>query len=104
MATKNIEPKKYSPRDIGVALNNALLQASRPEGAEIVAGRLRRLSEYAQAVVQPCATHMEENLLTREELVVVLLSAALIIQAVDNPGLDKMPLCALAKLSKVPTK
>lgn len=99
MATKNLEPKKYSPRDIGVALNNALVAASRPEESEILLSRLRRLSEYAQAVVQPCSEHMDEKLLTREELVVVLLSAALIVQASDNPQLEKLPLVSLAKIT-----
>lgn len=99
---KITEIKKYSPRDIGVVLNNALVAASRPEESEILLSRLRKLSEYAKAVVDPCSEHVDEKLLTREELVVVLLSAALIVQATDNPQLDKLPMTSLAKITKGP--
>jgi len=98
--------KTYSPRDIGGAINNALLAASRPESFEIRESRLRRLSEYAAALVEPVKKHLEtekpngEPLITYHEAVVALLSAALLVHAANTTGGDKLPLMSVAKLLK----
>lgn len=97
MAKTPTTPKTYSPREIGAALNNALLFASQPDDFVIRESRLRRLSEYAQAVVQPCIEHVEKGLLSYQELVVALLSCALLTQAQHAVGVDKLPLVNLAK-------
>ena len=52
------QPKLSSPRDIGIAINNALLIASRPEDFPIPESRLRRLSEYTAALVGPSTVRL----------------------------------------------
>lgn len=91
--------KHFSPKDIITVINNALALSSRPDAGEIGEGRLRRLSEYAQAVVKPCEEHIAEELLSAQELVVVLLSCALLVQAGLVPE-EKVPLLNLAKKLK----
>lgn len=97
MAKTPPTPKTSSPREIGASINNCLLLASQPDDFVILESRLRRLSEYAQAVIAPCQEHCEAGLLSPQELVVAFLSCALLTQAQHVPGVDKMPLVSLAK-------
>ncbi len=89
--------KTYTPREIGGAINNAVLLASQPEGFDILEGRLRKLSEYSAALVEPVQEAVLDKLLDYREAVICLLSSALIILANNNVGLDKVPLFNLAK-------
>ena len=89
--------KLSTPRDIGVAVNNALLIASRPEGFQIPESRLRRLSEYTAALVAPCQEHVDDGCLDYRELVVCLLSCALLVNTGNYVGGDKLPMVNLAK-------
>lgn len=89
--------KLSSPRDIGIAINNALVVASRPEEFPIAEDRLRRLSEYTSTLVEPCQEHVELGLLDYRELVVCLLSCALIVNTRNYTGGDKLPMVNLAK-------
>ena len=89
--------KLSTPRDIGIAVNNALLIASRPDGFPISEKRLRRLSEYTAALVAPCQEHVDDGLLDYRELVVCLLSCALLVNTANYTGGDKLPLVNLAK-------
>ena len=91
--------KTFSARDIATAINNALALASRPSDGEIGEARLRRLSEYALAVTAPCKEHVEQGLLSPPELVVVLLSCGLLVQA-ESAGEDRLPMVSLAKKLK----
>lgn len=94
------QPKLSSPRDIGIAINNALLIASRPEDFPIPESRLRRLSEYTAALVGPCQEHVDDGLLDYRELVVCLLSSALLVNTANYTGGDKLPMVNLAKHAK----
>ena len=96
----SLQPKPATPRDIGVAINNALLLASRPEDFVISEKRLRRLSEYTAALVGPAQEHVDEGLLDYREQVVCLLSAALLVNTGNYTGGDKLPMVNLAKQVK----
>ena len=89
--------KLFSPRDIGSSINNAILAASQPEDFAILESRLRKLSEYTSALVAPCNDHVDKGLLDYRELVVVLLSAALLVNATHTISGDKLPMYSLAK-------
>jgi len=79
----------FSPQEIvggidaalALALNNVCVFARRPRTGEIQERRLRGLKEYTKAVLEPLEEHVDENLLTVEELVFVLLAAALFVQS-----------------------
>ena len=98
MASQTI--KLSSPRDIGIAINNALLIASRPDDFSIPEARLRRLSEYTAALVAPCQEHVDDGFLDYRELVVCLLSCALLVNTANYTGGDKLPMVNLAKQAK----
>jgi len=80
------ENNGYTHRGIGVAIQNAVVAALHPTGNEIPQKRLARLRGYAIAVLEPLRIHLsEEELLRPEELVVVLLAAALVVHDQDTP-------------------
>lgn len=95
--------KGFTQREIGVALNNAVVHAMNPTSGEIVDPRLRRLRNYTQAVVEPLIEHTQEltpegaSLLEPEELVAVLVSSALFVHMSLIMKTDKMPMGAKAK-------
>ena len=93
------EPTTFSPREISVTLNNASAICLRPTGVEISSARLRRMRNYASALLEPLYEHVtggtdEETgekygpCLKAEELVAILVCAALFTQAtyVTDPG------------------
>ena len=75
--TGQSKEQSFTPQEIGVALNNAVVAAFRPQNGEISEARLRTLRAYTQAATEVMFEHVEEGLLTAEELVAVLAAAAL---------------------------
>ena len=82
------DPNGYTKRQIGIAIQNAVVSALHPPSGEVPQKRLARLREYAIAVVEPLRRHLveDEELLRPEELVVVLTAAALLIHEQDVPA------------------
>ena len=83
--------KTWSARDIAAVLNNAFLRALKPHKAPVEETRLRRLTEYTQALVEPVNEHTNLGILTKEEAVAVLSGAALYFQMRYVLGTDKIP-------------
>lgn len=79
------EKLTFSHREIVVALNNAVLLAKAPEPGVIPDARLAKLRAYATAVVKPLREHLETEALRPEELVLILSTAALLVQMFDAP-------------------
>jgi hypothetical protein len=90
--------KTYNEQEIGVALNNAVAAALRPEslGHEVPDARLRKLREYALAVVEAPLEHVEEGLLTAEELVAILSVGSLFVHLHHVLETDRLPFARLA--------
>ncbi len=93
----------FSPKEVGVALNNAVQAALHQTGAEVGDVRLRKLRAYALALIEPLSEHIDEQKyveggvtyaapLSAEEAVVILLSAALVIHMRGVLGSDKLPM------------
>lgn len=78
------DPRR-TPRAIGMAINNAVIEARAPEtlGGPIQPARLRSLREYTLAFVEPAFNHMEEGVfdMRPEELVFIFCAAAAFVQA-----------------------
>lgn len=95
--------KGFTQREIGVALNNAVVHAMTPTSGELSPERLRRLRNYTQAVVEPLIQHTQEisaegrPLLEPEELTAVLVSSALFVHMTLTMKTDKLPMGAKAK-------
>ena len=88
----------FSQREIGSTLNNAVIRALKPTRIpEISDARLRDLRAYSQAVVEPTLAHVTEGFLEYEELVGILVSAALFVQLKYVMQTDKMPAASRAK-------
>lgn len=92
------EVLSYSPREVSIMLNNAAAVSLHPTGHDITDARLRRLRNYAQALIEPLMDHVNGGVdetgeeygpcLRSEELVAILACAALFTQAtyVTDPG------------------
>lgn len=90
----------YSVKERGIALNNAVTACLRPQGAVLSEARLRRLRNYAQALIQPLIEHVTGGTddegefpacLSYEELTAILVSAALFVHLNHVLGSDKVP-------------
>lgn len=86
--------KSFNAREIALAINNAMVLASRPTSisSEITEKRFPKIREYTAAILEPLLQHVDEDLLMNEELVMALVSAALIVQQVHVLKSDKLPL------------
>jgi hypothetical protein len=95
--------KGFTQREIGVALNNAVVHAMTPTSGEIPPDRLRRLRNYTQAIVDPLIQHTQEisaegrPLLEPEELTAVLVTSALFVHMSLTMKTDKLPMGPKAK-------
>lgn len=88
----------FTDREILTILNNCVVFTGAPaEGGPIHEARKRRLREYAQAIVAPAIVHVEEELLTPQELVHVLAAAALFVFLQYVCESDKVPGLAQAR-------
>lgn len=95
---KKINKTSYSQREIGEILNNAIAAVSRPEESpELTDQRLRKLRAYAQAVIEAPLEHVDEGLLTHEELVFVLTVGALFTHLRHVQDMDKLPFAGAAR-------
>ncbi len=92
-----------------MALNNAVTASLRPVGREIAETRLRRLREYAQALIAPLTEHMVEQTYTDEagtvwaaplapeEVVAILSCAALFMHLSNVAQTDHVPQAKMAE-------
>lgn len=72
--------KVYSNKEIGVALNNALVATFGSAAlSELTEGRKAKLREYTRAIIDAVLDHRKQGLLTAEELVSVLTATALMV-------------------------
>lgn len=83
--------KLFTEREISIALNNAVIMSLRPESGIIEEPTMRKLRAYCEALIEPVWEHKEEGLVSPEQLVFVLLSAALMIHQLGVVGTDKLP-------------
>lgn len=94
----------FSPKEIAIFLNNTVSVVKRPLGMEeISANRLRKLREYSTEILRPLLDHVyggidEETgeefppgLLSAQELVMILVAAALYVQMQSVLESDKLP-------------
>lgn len=92
----------FQPREIGEAVNNALVMARKPVAGEIPEERFgRKLRPYAIALVAPVTEALEEELIRPEEAVVILLAAALLLHMQHVMHSDKVPMGSFAKQFEV---
>lgn len=85
---RNIAKETWTQKEIAAAISNAVIQAKHPNSLKVIPDvRLGKLREYAMAACAAMLEHTEEQLpdgkmlLYPEELVLVLLSGALFVQA-----------------------
>lgn len=88
---------RFNEKDIAASLNNAVLRALKPIRIEIDDAKLRRLRRYAMAVIHPTLEHVDAGLLEPEELVGVLVTAALYVQLDQVMQTDKVPMAGKTK-------
>ena len=90
------QQKPASPKDIQVAINNAIALVLGSEDGPPEA-RLRRLSQYTRAFYGPMReTLLEDELLRPSEAVVILLACALLTHAATVAEVDrKVPAVAV---------
>ena len=75
---KKTDPSRFTQREIFEALNNTVVKTLSPASSGIIPdARLRKLRTYALAATAPMIEHTQEGLLSPEELVALLGSAAL---------------------------
>lgn len=80
-------------REVGEAVNNAVVKAFAPSSiGPIPEPRLRKLRAYSQGLLAPMLKHVEEEIIRPEEVVMVLLTAALFTQLKYVMRTDKLPL------------
>lgn len=91
------EKKTNSVKDISLMLNNALAFCRVPASGAIPEKRMRALSGYALALIAPLKDDMKDELLRPEEAVFVLVSAALMTQALHVQKTDKLPMLVEAQ-------
>lgn len=86
------DPRR-TPRAIGMAINNAVMESRAPESLNgpISPARLRALREYTLAFVEPAFQHVEEGVLEMrlEELVFIFCAAAAFVQTKVIAAHDK---------------
>jgi len=87
----------FSPREQMTALNNAVVITASPETGGISEARKRKLREYAQALVEASYEHVEEGVLTAQELVHVLAAGGLYVYIRFVGGGDKLPASLTSK-------
>jgi hypothetical protein len=86
--------QSFNPREIAVALNNAMVLSSRPTSlsTEIDEKRLPKIREFTEAYYQPMLELVDDNVLCPEEAVKVLASAALMVHLLLVLKTEKLPL------------
>jgi hypothetical protein len=82
--------KGFTQREIGAALNNAVLLALSPRKHPISPERQFRLREYSQGLIEIVLETLEDGA-TPEELVAILSGCALTIHASHVMKTDKLP-------------
>lgn len=92
----------FTAREIAESVNNSLAMARRPATFDASISDLKRqkLREYSIAITEPLREVLAEEdplILRPEEAVVILLSAALMIQMECKLSTDKVPMSAFAK-------
>ncbi len=105
------ESQTFSPKELSIALNNCTQACLRPAGCDIMSNSLRRqkLREYALALIEPLLEHVHEgtfeedgvvypSALKPQELVAVLVTAALFVQIREVCKNEKVPMGAFAEL------
>lgn len=88
------ENKGFSRKQIGEAINNALVLCRTPTSykGEIGEKRLVHLQNYMIELINPAFDHIDEGLLKPEELVFILTAGALFIQCSQINQDEKIPL------------
>jgi hypothetical protein len=85
----------FTARDVLGALNNAVLMSSKPSRAPL--RKRQNLREYAMALLEPTQQHVDDELLTPEELVFVLSVAAMFVQMRHVMQTDAVPMAKEVK-------
>ncbi len=87
----------YDQREVLAAVNNALVAASNADFPPASTNEMKntefwrkKLRQYGKELVRPATTSVEEHLIRSQDLVLLLLDRALIVQA-KAMNLDKMP-------------
>lgn len=92
------ERDTFTQKEIAAGINNAVAFALRPAKLkEIPEERLRKLREYAKAIIEVPLDDMREEFIRPEELVLTLLVAALFVQLTEVMHTVKLPFGDLAK-------
>lgn len=77
-----VSKETWTQKEIAAAISNAVVQAKHPNSLKVIPeARMRRLREYALAACEVMLENSDEGLLHPEELVLILLSGALYVQA-----------------------
>lgn len=87
----------YTKREVAAALNNSVIACLRIYGGSLSSARLRKLREYSMAVIRPLLEHVDEELLSAEELTFVLSSSALAVFCLRVAQNIKVPGLAMAE-------
>jgi hypothetical protein len=88
----------FGKREIAIAINNAFQMALRPSsGREVTEERLRRLRNYAQALLEPLGAEIEEEYITPEEGVVIALAGALFVHQRYVSCTEKIPAVKISR-------
>lgn len=88
----------YTKKAIGDVLNNAVVMSQQPNYSKpLTNNRIIHLRNYARSLIQPSLDHLEEELLTAEELVWVFSCAALWVHAYRILKTDKLPMVPSTK-------
>lgn len=91
MSKKSNKPELFTARDLEGVLNNAVIFSGAPATGEISEPRKRKLREIAQALIEPLAEMIDDELLTPHEAVHILTAAALFTYIRQVKGGDKLP-------------
>lgn len=91
------KPELYTLRERLAILNNAVIVTGSTETGVIPEARKRKLREYAQALVEASYEHVEEGVLTAQELVHVLAAGGLYVYIRFVGGGDKLPASLTSK-------
>lgn len=92
--------KLYTNKELGSELYNCVQHSLNLQGKRISETRLRKLRAYAQALVEPLEDHVNggtdddgpfEPCIKYEEVVAILVSAALFVHLSKVVGSDKLP-------------
>ncbi len=104
---KREQENTYSIKEIGAVINNALQAAVKPASGPINEKTLQRLRRYSQELIKPLKEHLTggvdeiegpfEACMDPEEMVVILLSAALYFHLTFVAKTDKVPQAAVVE-------